>query len=189
MIAEFVELVESLFPCVDTNTLDQAKAAIQQFYRDGSSEAFFERKNTDYLMQGDIVNNITFIMYDNDGMEHRAVKSGIILSHTCDLENKESMLIAPQISLSGFNKDMLSNIKNNLAYNIFYLPDYVYGKAFDFGLTNTYNTNNIVKMIDEKKISVDESLNQMGLYLFLCKITVYLLRKEDEDTNASRATI
>ena len=51
---------------------------------------------------------------------------------------------------------------------------------------NTYSKKLIMGAIEADKIKRIGSLNQLGYYLFIVKLTVYLMRKEDCDTLTER---
>ncbi len=59
-------------------------------------------------------------------------------------------------------------------------------KFIDFEYMNTYNKDLIVKGIDLGRVKRIGSLNQLGYYFFIVKLTVYLMRKEDSDTLSKR---
>jgi len=56
----------------------------------------------------------------------------------------------------------------------------------DFSQMNTYSKNLILNGIEDGKIKRLFSLNQIGLYLFIIKLTVFLMRKEDLITFEAR---
>lgn len=81
----------------------------------------------------------------------------------------------------------LTDLKRNIIYDYMYLPDPVLSDKFiDFEYINTYHTDLIRKRITDGKITRMGSLNQLGYYFFLVKLTVYLMRKEDGDTLSER---
>ena len=59
-------------------------------------------------------------------------------------------------------------------------------KYICFNLMTSYDKRLICQGIENGKIRRIASLNQLGYYFFIIKLTVYLMRKEDSDTLASR---
>ena len=53
---------------------------------------------------------------------------------------------------------------------------------------NTFNKQLIFSGIESGRIKRIALLNQMGLYLLIIKLTVYLMRKEDPETFEQRNT-
>ena len=68
-----------------------------------------------------------------------------------------------------------------------YIPDGVMEELFvDFEIMNTFSKNLIMSGIKNKKQNVIASLNQVGYYFFIIKLTVYLMRREDIGTLEER---
>ena len=84
----------------------------------------------------------------------------------------------------GLNRN---DIVNNLHYRLFYLPDKRFEElVVDFSLMNTFNKKLLNAQIEDGKVKKVSSLNQMGFYLLLSKLTVCFMRPEDEEVQASR---
>ena len=56
----------------------------------------------------------------------------------------------------------------------------------DFEYMGTYNKSLILNGIRNNQIKRLASLNQLGYYFFIIKLTVYLMRKEDRETQKER---
>lgn len=174
MINELINFTDALFPSISPYTRDNVRKAIKQFYDEGKQLNCFLSTPLEYLAQGDIVSELPFIFFDENGEEFSLKTDGIILSNTCDCERDNNILIAPFIDFSNIDKDIQS-LKGNTSYGYLYFPDNTYENfVVDFTMTTSFSR----KLISNKfqKIS---SLNGYGYYLFLIKLTVYLMRPED----------
>ena len=68
-----------------------------------------------------------------------------------------------------------------------YIPDGIMSdKYIDFEYMNTYSKKLIMLGFEKNKVCRIGSLNQLGYYFFIVKLTVYLMRKEDRDTLIER---
>ena len=62
----------------------------------------------------------------------------------------------------------------------------LFRSVIDFGLINSYSTKLIGQSIEDKKINKIASLNDLGYYLFLCKLTIHFMRPEDIEVQQTR---
>lgn len=60
MLKEFIDFVDSVLPSVDPEAKDKAKAAIEQFEKDGNGFEYLLPTTLTTLSQGDIVSDIPF---------------------------------------------------------------------------------------------------------------------------------
>lgn len=60
-------------------------------------------------------------------------------------------------------------------------------KYVNLEIMTTYDKLLIEKGINSKKLKRITSLSQLGYYFFIVKLTVFLMRKEDEDTLEERS--
>ncbi|MEC0244717.1 hypothetical protein P4H65_02645 [Paenibacillus chitinolyticus] len=191
MIQEFVDLVEQLFPSISPYVKDRVNDAIKQFDTSGQKSDFFMFKSLDHLAQGDIFDNIPFFKIDpktNELFDIR--KKGILLSNTCDASRDEEILFAPLIRLDDITSVDINQIKKNLIYQFLYLPDKnLHEYCIDLSWINNLPRSLILKALQQEKISKIGSLNRMGYYLFLAKITVHLMRPEDSEVQSVRAAV
>lgn len=68
-----------------------------------------------------------------------------------------------------------------------YIQDGILSDCYiDFEIMNTFNKNLIMSGIESGKHPRIASLNQLGYYFFIVKLTVYLMRKEDAGTLNNR---
>lgn len=78
-------------------------------------------------------------------------------------------------------------MKKNRVIDYMYIPDgSMMGRFVDFEIMNTFNKDLILHGLESGKLRRIASLNQLGYYFFVIKVTVYLLRKEDADTQKER---
>ncbi|EDT77139.1 hypothetical protein, partial [Clostridium perfringens] len=53
----------------------------------------------------------------------------------------------------------------------------------NFHLITSFPRGLMVNKIESKEINVENSLNQIGFYFLLCKLTVYFMREENPKEN------
>lgn len=186
MLDEFINYVQKLFPSISPYVKNQTEQAIRQFKLSGRTLNLLNDKPYDYLTQGDILSNVPFVKIEENGGISAQRSYGMLLSNTCSADHDDDIVIAPllQIKDLGLNRN---DIVNNLHYRLFYLPDKRFEElVVDFSLMNTFNKNLLNAQIEDGKVKKESSLNQMGFYLLLSKLTVCFMRPEDEEVQASR---
>lgn len=187
MNKEFIDFVTELFPCIQPYTKENIKKAISQFQLCGKTinTTLFTPLND--LSQGDILEGIRFYKLNSSGnLDITNPMNGMILSNTCDCSRDENIVIAPFIRMDNISKSRQA-LQNNVTYGYLYLPDNKFNnEVVDFSLVNSFNRNIILKGLELGKINKKASLNDFGYYLFLCKLTIYLMRPEDEGIQEDR---
>ena len=186
MLDEFINYVQKLFPSISPYVKNQTEQAIRQFKLSGRTLNLLNDKPYDYLTQGDILSNEPFGKIEENGGKSAQRRYGMLLSFTCSADDDDDIVIAPllQIKDLGLNRN---DIVNNLHYRLFYLPDKRFEElVVDFSLMNTFNKKLLNAQIEDGKVKKVSSLNQMGFYLLLSKLTVCFMRPEDEEVQASR---
>ncbi len=192
MLGEFIDFVDSVLPSVDPEARDKAKTAIEQFNATGHSVEYILPKVLPLLSQGDVISEIPFSYFGEDGQQYTYKAKGMIISTSCHVDQKESINIVPVFPMSFFEMDdsQRYELKANRIFDFMYLPDFGMSDYFvDFSRINTYNKKLIVDSIKEKRIDRLFSLSQIGFYLFIIKLTVFLMRKEDNDTIDKRKVL
>ncbi|OQB48423.1 MAG: hypothetical protein BWY02_01800 [bacterium ADurb.Bin157] len=183
MLKEFIDFVDSVLPSVSPDFRDGAKEAIAQFEKSKQKITYLSNNPLDELSQGDIISKIPFLYFDNNGKEKLFVSEAMVLSTSCHVDQKANILLMPVLSLEPFNGKDITDLKNNSIFDYMYLPDPLLAEKYiNFEYINTYDKNLIFNGIKDGKIQRVASLNQVGYYLFIIKLTVYLMRKEDEIT-------
>ncbi len=187
MISEFVSFVEELFPSITPYTKEQVRQAIRQFEQSGQQYKYCMHEPVSYLAQGDIVDALPFIKYDEKGNQSLLKTKGILLSNTCDAENDDVVVFAPLLPIDKIKLER-SVVTSNLIYRFLYIPDSnLLDYVVDMSLINSFSKNLIETGIVQNKLNKVASLNQFGYYLFLCKLTVHLMRPEDREVQTVRA--
>lgn len=187
---EFIDFVDSVLPSVDPDAKDKAKAAIDQFKEEGKYFEFLTPKSLPELSQGDIISEIWFSYFDNAGNQQKYKANGMVISTSCHIDQKQIINIVPILPLSYLkaDKNKEGEIKKNRVYDYMYLPDNIMSDKFvDFSKVCTYEKKLIFDGIKAGKIKRIASLSQVGLYLFIIKLTVFFMRKEDGVTMKRRA--
>lgn len=187
MLEDFIGFVDALFPSISNDTKDKAQEAIRQFKRDGQQFNYLTKDDAiEELSQGDILDSIPFRYIDENGDEQVAVTYGIVLTTSCDIDHDDTILIASVPDLKDY-KGKIDTIKQNQTLTYLYLPDFkMREKYVDFSLVNTYSSSLIKKAIEIGTIKRYASLSKVGYYLFLCKLSAFLLRREDAETQMKR---
>lgn len=187
MLKELIDYVDSMLPAVDANCSKSAKEAIDQFKKEGHELNYISSRLLSSLSQGDFVSNIPFFYYDDKGDLQQYVTEGMIISTSCHIDQKEYLNIVPVLPIKFYKKENLYELKTNKIFNYMYIPNTILKDKFvDFTMVNTYNKDLLLEGIKKGKVNRLCSLNQLGYYLFIIKLTVFLMRKEDPDTMASR---
>lgn len=188
-LTEFVDFVDSILPSVDPEAKNKAKAAIEQFIHSGNTFEYFTPKILPVLSQGDIISEIMFSYLKEDGKQCLYKAKGMIISTSCHIDQKELMNIVPIFPLSFLkaDKNKEEEIKKNRVFDYMYFPENKMQNLFvDFSRVNTFDKKLIFQGLENGRISRIASLSQIGLYLFIIKLTVFLMRKEDTDTMKKR---
>ena len=182
MLKEFIDFVDSILPSVSPDISDRAKEAILQFEKNGEQLKYMMLNPLEELSQGDIISRVPFTYFDNDGEQRTFVSEALVLSTSCHIDQKDSIALVPVFPLDVFEGNIV-DLKRNTIFDYMYIPDTrMSGKYINFEYINTYSKDLIKNGIEDNKIQRIGSLNQLGYYLFIVKMTVYLMRKEDNET-------
>lgn len=186
MLKEFIDFVDSVLPSVAPDFRDGAKNAITQFEKEGQQIKYLTLKPLDQLSQGDILSSIPFCYFEEDGTQKMFRSEALVLSTSCHIDQKNRMVLVPVFPLNKFEGNV-TELKKNMVYDYMYIPDAIMMDKFvDFTIMNTYSKEIIINGIESNKIVRTGSLNQIGYYFFIVKLSVYLMRKEDPDTLEER---
>lgn len=182
MLKEFIDFVNSVLPAVSPDFRDGAKEAITQFEKEGEQPKFMTLNPLDSLSQGDIVSSLPFVYFEKDGKQKNFFADALVINTSCHIDNKKKLTFVPVFPIEEFNGNSI-DLKKNTIYDYMYISDGVLSDKFvDFGIVNTYSKELIMTCLKNEKIKRIGSLNQLGYYFFVIKITVYLMRKEDDRT-------
>lgn len=184
MLAEFVDFVDSVLPSVSPDFRDGAKNAILQFEKEGNKINYISSGLLTQLSQGDIISDIPFTYFDKDGQQKIFRAEAMIISTSCHIDRKNKLLFVPLLPLMEFRGNE-KELKDNIIFDYMYIPD-IAGKFVTFNIVSACDRELILKGIETKKIRRVASLNQIGYYFFIIKLSVYFMRKEDSDTLEER---
>lgn len=110
----------------------------------------------------------------------------MVLSTSCHIDQKNKLVLVPVLPLDLFNGNMIE-LKKNKVIDYMYIPDGTLIDMFvNFEIMNTFSKELIINGINNGTIKRIASLNQIGYYFFVIKLTVYLMRKEDAVTLSER---
>jgi len=183
---DFIDFVKKLFPNIDPYVEAQTRVSLKQFASmNQSTVPMLTSFSEDEINQGDILTNIPFYRIGEDGEFETAATSGIVISNSCDIENDDNILIAPMLDLGQMDPKVIDAIKQNTIYGKIYFPE---NNKFvgDFSLIQTFPKKIILDAFSEGKIQKQYSLNLIGFYFLICKLTVHLLRPENEGVQSER---
>lgn len=187
MLRELIDYIDSILPAVDANCSNTAKAAIEQFQKEGHEFNYLSSSLLPDLSQGDFISKIPFCYYDDDGNLQQYISEGMVISTSCHIDQKEYLNIIPLLPINFYSPQKIHDLKANTVFNYMYIPDTnLKDKFVDFSMVNTYSKKLIIDGVESGKIQRLGSLNQLGYYLFIIKLTVFLMRKEDSDTMTNR---
>lgn len=186
MLNEFIDFVDSILPSVDPDFRDGVKDAILQFEKNGEQLKYMMLCPLDELSQGDIISKVPFIYFDENGDQETFVADAMVLTTSCHIDNKDKIVLAPVLPLEGFYGDLLS-LKKNTIFDFMYIPDDgMEDKYISFEYITSYSKDLIINGINNNRIKRLGSLNQLGYYFFIVKLTVFFMKKEDAMTLNAR---
>ncbi len=185
MIKELIKFTSELFPSISPYTKENVIHAIEQF--DYDKLEWFMNYPIKELSQGDIIGEIPFVYFDDDGNERAFVQPSIILSNTCDVSRDKYIIIAPLFEYNNlYDKNVIKLIKSNKYYDKMCFTNSNIDDYFvDFTRAISFNRKLLLKLL-RKKTSVKYSLNSYGYYLLIIKLSIYFMRPEDIDVNEYR---
>lgn len=183
MLKEFIDFVDSVLPSVSPDFRDGAKEAITQFEKEGQQIKYLTLTPLEKFSQGDIISSVPFCFFDKDGELKQFNSDALVLSTSCHIDQRERLVLVPVLPLKLFRGKNHVELKRNKVYDYMYIPDgTLIDKFVNFEIMNTYSRDLIMSGIKKGKIKRVASLNQIGYYFLIIKLTVYLMRKEDTDT-------
>jgi len=191
MISELLDFVDSVLPSVDSAAKNKAQAAIAQFVQEGKQIKYLLSSKLSELSQGDIISEIPFSYFKEDGSQHNFKARGLVVSTSCHIDQKDLINIVPVLPMKFFTGDSNAkrDLQENRVFDYMYFPENEMQDYFvDFSKVNTYNRTLIMKGIETEKIERLFSLSQIGFYFFIIKLTVFFMRKEDAETMNSRVS-
>lgn len=193
-LSGFIEFVTALFPCINPYTSEKAKTALID-YAEHNSRAKEERPSFScfrsapfgFLAQGDIFDSIPFEYVNENGEEVTARFKALLISNTCDADHDENLTFAPFFNISIFGQKRFADIKLNTNFKLLCFPDSGFDDyVADLSKLKSFPKSIVIDALENDKLHKLYSLNTFGYYLFLTKLTVHLMRPEDNGVNADR---
>ena len=184
MEISFEKILKDLFPSLSESSKDQIKQAIQQLEVNPKLLFQFDNLKLD-VYQGDTFSEIQFVTLIDEGKYAKNNLKCMIISHTCDFEKRENILIAPiypiDIIKKRFDKLQIDSIKKNFIYDKIFLPypTAENGLVVDLNGINSVRKSFIKTLINKNKLYRLTTFSQIGFYFFIIKLTVHFLRREN----------
>ena len=186
MLKEFIDFVDSVLPSVPMGTKEGVQAAIAQIEKDGEQIKYLTMNPLSELSQGDVISSVPFYYFDENGKQQVFKSDALVLSTSCHIDQKDKLVLVPVMPLDVFDGNVVE-LKKNKVIDYMYIPDgNMMNRFVDFEIMNTFSKDLIMNGLQSGKLQRVASLNQLGYYFFLIKLTVYLLRKEDAVTQQER---
>lgn len=186
MLKEFIEFVDSVLPSVPMGTKEGVQEAIAQFEKDGEQIKYLTLNPLSELSQGDVISAVPFYYFDEKGNQQVFKSDALVLSTSCHIDQKDKLVLVPVMPLKAYEGNLVE-LKKNKVIDFMYIPDGNLVDMFvDFEIMNTFSKDLIMAGIKNERIHRVASLNQIGYYFFVIKLTVYLMRREDDGTLKER---
>ncbi len=191
MLEGFAEFAGQIFPAVDPKTAQKLIAKIRTLKPDGSWLYGFTKDAPP--LQGDILEDVDFSLFDSSGVLVRSKELGLFLSNTCDGDQSgefEHVLIAAVLPLDGFPTSMHQPLRANEFTSLFFLPGVPNrgDMVLDLGLVQSYSAEAFRASVlngSRKQIS---RLSDCGYLMLLTKLTAHLLRPETDSVSRLKVT-
>lgn len=182
MLKELIDFVDSILPSVPMGTKEGVQEAIAQFEKEGEQIKYLTANPLSELSQGDIISAVPFYYFENDGNQKMFKADALVLSTSCHIDQKDKLVLVPVFPLTSF-KGNLVELKKNKVIDYMYIPEGILINSYvNFEIMNTFSKELIISGLKNGKLTRVASLNQIGYYFFIIKLTVYLMRREDIGT-------
>lgn len=104
------------------------------------------------LSQGDILSKIPFSYFGDDGEQKYFVTEALVLSTSCHIDQKNSVVLVPVFPLEKFEGN-IQELKKNKIFDYMYIPDGIMSdKYIDFEYMNTYSKKLIMLGFEKDKV-------------------------------------
>lgn len=183
-LEEFTSLYKKTFPSIDYKEKELVKDYFAGF--EYNCDKFFTIYEKKFILQGDLLSNIKFILISENEDVLCTNTIGMVLSNTCDIKQDKFIIMAPVFPFEYFNeiypelKKCIDSLKKNLIFRFFYVPS-CYGNpefVVDFTKICSYEKTYLINKIKKNSTKKVLSLTQLGYYLLILKLTIHLLRSE-----------
>ena len=182
MLSDFVRFVQSLFPGIDPYVAERCLEAVKQ-HRTRPEDLISPPIGAE-LCQGDILDGIELMVPIRPEGHGRFRGLSMLVSNSCDIDNKPFMLIAPCFELSHFaSEPRLADISRNTVTNLFCLTHIPGDRSIvsDLSLIDAVSVDNVKDRLSSGAARRVCSLSEVGWYLLISKLTVHLMRPETRE--------
>lgn len=189
MIKEFIDYTSQIFSAIDTSQEGAIHNTLKQ-YNQTNLNWFSSYPKLEFLSQGDIVEKIPFVTFDEEtGKKEVITQMGLVLSTTCDISRDKYIVVAPLLPISAdFNTDQISTLKKNeYSGRMCFANTAVNNYYVDFSRSSAVNNKLLKKTIESNKTRVLYSLSQIGLWVLYTKLTIYYIRPETTEYFGKRS--
>lgn len=186
-----IEYLQNIFPIYPNKTTGDARLAVEQFGVQNNRIQVLTNPVTEWS-QGDILSTIPFLKFTEDGQISNFKAPGMIITSSCDLDRKETIVLCPCFPLKNFEKfGCYAEIPKNRVFEFFYIGYGLTGDEWvvDLSRPMTLLRNRVLKRIEEGDIVRLHSLTQIGWYLFITKFSMNYFRPDDPSTMLERKDI
>lgn len=180
MLAQFARLVGEIFPSVSPDTTRECIAAIKR--ETGTEAHLYASTFPRLLMQGDVIEPIVFFEESETGALEERVSAAMILSHSCDYDNDEFVVVAECLPWEAYRGvPYAASLRVNQIYNLFFLPHVPSkGKDMVVDLTQLRSIRTaVVKAgVADGSIRRLSSFSPIGHWVFIGKVSLHFLRPQ-----------
>ncbi len=182
MLREFTRFVQSIFPAIDPGN---ARAFLKaQFEYAPVWPDLFATRLPPKICQGDILAPITFIVQASDGTYGEWTGPGMLLSHSCDVDEGDYVCFAPCRRFEEYRTvSFVGALLRNTIFRLFYVQGVptIGDTVVDFDVTQTTRRALIVQGVETDSIRRVSSFTDYGYWLLVAKMTVHSLRPPAPD--------
>jgi hypothetical protein len=188
MLREFARIVADLFPSLDT---ENAREYLRQLRRTPTS--WLELYATTFpprLAQGDIIRPILFVVEEPDESLAQVVAPAIVLSHSCDIDDDQYIVVAPCFPFSMFqNHRSVGDIRNNTFFSTLYLQSVpnVGDLVVDLSIIQSIRAATLQRNLEKGTVIRVSSFTNVGYYFLIAKLTVRFFRPQPPDEMRGRS--
>lgn len=179
----FISFVGRIFPSISPEDRWAALKAVRS--HPPSSADLFAVSLPKKLCQGDIVRDLTFSLPGEDARTRRSIAPGMLLSHSCDLDNDEYVTCAPVYPFSVFeaNKGLAGSLRRNeIASRLFIPAVSKFGeRVVDFAHAQPFRAAYLLNRTDRQPEFRETSFTSLGYYFLLAKLTIHYMRPQTAD--------
>lgn len=201
-----INSLESLLPPeLSAQKKDRLKESLKQFLKENQNKAkyytdFYSNENYPYFLQGDVIREIRFPVFNfGTGEYEKEYFDVILISNTCDMDEantrkvKKNVIIAKLIPFDNFIEalkelrvekadDIIIQVQNQLYSNLFYLPPNYHGVEYivyldELSWITISELKDLKEDMQENRIA---SLDFYGYYLFVLKLSYHLCLLPEE---------